>query len=37
LRPTLKRIDLYVIRWARRKFKRLRRKTMSYGQKLVTA
>jgi RNA-directed DNA polymerase len=27
LRPTLKRIDLYVIRWARRKFKRLRRKT----------
>src|ERR1700739_1994039 len=27
LRPTLKRINLYVIRWARRKFKRLRRKT----------
>ncbi len=27
LRPTLKRIDLYVIRWARRKFMRLRRKT----------
>jgi hypothetical protein len=27
LRPTLKRIDLYVIRWARRNFKRLRRKT----------
>jgi RNA-directed DNA polymerase len=27
LRPTLKRIDLYVIRWARRKFERLRRKT----------
>lgn len=27
LRPTLKRIDLYVMRWARRKFKRLRRKT----------
>ena len=35
LRPTLKRIDLYgslsallgIIRWARRKFKRLRRKT----------
>ena len=24
LRPTLKRIDLYVIRWARRKYKRLR-------------
>jgi hypothetical protein len=24
---TLKRIDLYVIRWARRKFKRLRRQT----------
>jgi len=27
LRSTLKRIDLYVTRWARRKFKRLRRKT----------
>src|ERR1700751_4991906 len=27
LLPPLKRIDLYVIRWARRKFKRLRRKT----------
>jgi RNA-directed DNA polymerase len=27
LRPTRKRIDLYVIRRARRKFKRLRRKT----------
>jgi RNA-directed DNA polymerase len=27
LRPTLKRIDLYVIRWARRKFKRLRHQT----------
>ncbi len=27
LRSTLKRIDLYVIRWARRKFKRLRHKT----------
>ena len=27
LRPTLKRIDDYLIRWARRKFKRLRRKT----------
>jgi transposase len=27
LRSTLKSIDLYVIRWARRKFKRLRRKT----------
>ena len=26
LRSTLKRIDLYVIRWARRKFKRLRPK-----------
>ena len=26
LRPTLKRIDAYVIRWARRKFKRLRRR-----------
>src|SRR3984893_8791990 len=27
LRPTLKRIDAYVIRWARRKFKRLGQKT----------
>jgi RNA-directed DNA polymerase len=27
LRTTLKRIDVYVIRWARRKFKRLRHKT----------
>ena len=27
LRPTLKRIDAYVIRWARRKFKRMRHKT----------
>src|SRR5205085_4176245 len=27
LRPTLKRIDIYVIRWARRKVKRLRHKT----------
>jgi hypothetical protein len=27
LRPTLKRIDAYVIRWARRKFKRLRHQT----------
>ena len=27
LRPTLTRIDLYVIRWARRKFKRLRHKS----------
>src|ERR1700686_2515012 len=26
-RPTLKRIDVYVIRWARRKFKRLRHQT----------
>ncbi len=26
LRPTLQRIDAYVIRWARRKFKRLRRR-----------
>ena len=25
--PTLKRIDAYVIRWARRKFKRLRHQT----------
>jgi hypothetical protein len=33
LRPTLKRIDLYLIRWARRKFKRLRRKTK--GTRLV--
>jgi len=27
LRPTLKRIDVYVIRWARRKFKRMRHQT----------
>jgi RNA-directed DNA polymerase len=27
LRPTLRRIDVYVIRWARRKFKRLRHQT----------
>ncbi|HEX3227790.1 MAG TPA: group II intron maturase-specific domain-containing protein, partial [Pyrinomonadaceae bacterium] len=27
LRPTLKRIDAFIIRWARRKFKRLRRQT----------
>jgi hypothetical protein len=27
LRPILKRIDAYVIRWARRKFKRLRHQT----------
>ena len=27
LRPTLKRIDVFVIRWARRKFKRLRHQT----------
>jgi hypothetical protein len=27
LRPTLKRIDAYVTRWARRKFKRLRHQT----------
>jgi hypothetical protein len=27
LRPTLKRIDAYVIRWARRKFKRMRQQT----------
>jgi RNA-directed DNA polymerase len=27
LRPTLKRIDAYVIRWARRKFKRMRHQT----------
>jgi hypothetical protein len=27
LRSTLKRIDVYVIRWARRKFKRLRHQT----------
>ena len=30
-RPTLKRIDVYVIRWARRKFKRLRHKTKGAG------
>src|SRR5262249_47862552 len=27
LRPTLKRIDAYVIRWARRKFKQMRHQT----------
>src|SRR6202051_4218313 len=27
LRPTLKRIDVYVIRWARRKYKRMRHQT----------
>jgi RNA-directed DNA polymerase len=27
LRPTLRRIDAYVIRWARRKFKRMRHRT----------
>ena len=27
LRPTLKRIDAYVIRWARRKYKRMRHQT----------
>ncbi|HET9687684.1 MAG TPA: group II intron maturase-specific domain-containing protein [Pseudolabrys sp.] len=27
LRPTLTRIDAYVIRWARRKFKRMRHRT----------
>ena len=27
LRPTLKGIDAYVIRWARRKFKRMRHQT----------
>jgi RNA-directed DNA polymerase len=27
LRPTLRRIDAYVIRWSRRKFKRMRRRT----------
>jgi RNA-directed DNA polymerase len=27
LRPTLKRIDAYIIRWARRKFKRMRHQT----------
>jgi RNA-directed DNA polymerase len=27
LRPTLKRIDAFIIRWARRKFKGLRHKT----------
>jgi hypothetical protein len=34
LRPTLKWVDLYVIRWARRKFKRLRRKTKGARDKL---
>jgi hypothetical protein len=36
LRPTLKRIDLYVIRWARRKFKRLRRQTSNGHEKSYT-
>ena len=36
LRPTLQRIDLYVIRWARRKFKRLRHQTKG-GAGLVCA
>ena len=35
LRPTLKRIDLYVTRWARRKFKRLRRKTKGHETGLI--
>jgi Group II intron, maturase-specific domain len=30
LRPTLKRIDAYVIRWARRKFKRMRHQTKGH-------
>ena len=34
LRPILKRIDLYVIRWARRKFKRLRHQTKGHGSGL---
>ena len=34
LRPTLKRIDAYVIRWARRKFKRMRHQTKG-GKRLV--
>ena len=34
LRPTLTRIDAYVIRWARRKFKRLRHQTKG-AQRLV--
>jgi len=31
LRPTLKRIDAYVIRWARRKFKPMRHQTKGAG------
>ena len=31
LRPTLKRIDAYVIRWARRKFKRCATKPRAQG------
>ena len=31
LRPTLKRIDAYVIRWVRRKFKRMRHQTKGAG------
>ncbi len=35
LRSTLKRIDLYVIRWARRKFKRLRAKPKEHATGLI--
>ena len=35
LRSTLKRIDLYVIRWARRKFKRLRLKPKEHATGLI--
>ena len=34
-RSTLKRIDLYVIRWARRKFKRLRPKPKEHATGLI--
>jgi len=34
LRPTLKRIDAYVIRWVRRKFKRMRHHTKMFGDSL---
>jgi hypothetical protein len=32
LRPTLRRIDAYVIRWARRKFKRMRHRPTAARQ-----
>jgi RNA-directed DNA polymerase len=35
LRPTLTRIDAYVIRWARRKFKRMRHQTRGARDRFV--